>query len=586
VVGGWESVILDIPFTSIADPRDLANAAGLGGTFGVPDFLWVAGDGNTPTIGPALTVIGAPTVGATPYQLEDGTNVVSEVHTGTSYRRTATAVDPTIGQDIIVSALVKKPNTFPGISAILSTRTGFGGVTLRFQGTLLLGFVHDNVGVITPNISATDAALVVLQMIIDGNGNTYIVSNGSANAPTPTPAAGVLGSGAGVGVGGYPDGFGPMDADGSIIFVSFEYGNGIADAWIAGGFARCVDFANRFTGLYPVQGDTPTFARASAASWEDHDGIWHIASPGLPRAGDENGLRDRGVARTNKCYNTINPQLTTGWSVTGGTHTVPSDAAQLLTDGLQNWGPAVHQFVPGAGDQIIYGGAVSANTNDHSSSVFMRGAAGGESVDIVGRDVSAGTTTNLGTVVLTTSWVRYIVDGWTPADTDIQFGLDCDAGDTILFIAPQLEEGATATTPIPNWATAATATRAAEVLTTMQALSDVRGAVEAKLTPMNFSAADIIGSPVVLDRATTPTLLMYMNAAGWRAGDGTNTVTSGTPTDGVENKVKTQWRTGKLSIESDVVRDSGSYDGALTGTGNLTVEPGEETQIKDLKVYE
>ena len=118
---------LQIPGRYVSDARDLANAGGLGGVFGIPDFLWVAGDGNTPTIGPTMTVVGTPTVDTTPYVLSDGTPVPAEYYDGASSRVTVSEVDPGANQDVIALVFVNrtKPTTDQAIFGNRITARGW-----------------------------------------------------------------------------------------------------------------------------------------------------------------------------------------------------------------------------------------------------------------------------------------------------------------------------------------------------------------------------------------------------------------------------------------------------------------------------
>lgn len=269
-----------------------------------------------------------------------------------------------------------------------------------------------------------------------------------------------------------------------------------------------------------------------------------------------------------------------------------SDAAQLATDGASAWGPNVHRFVPGAGDQVVYGGAATGSGPAvHSLSVLMRGSAGGESVDIGLRDASSGAVQNCGTVALTTAWQRFQIHGVTPNDTDQVFALDCDAGDTIYFIAPQLEAGSRCTTPIPNWATAASAARAAEVLTTSHTPGDTTGRLSVDVAPLGWDGTDLGADARVLSRAggASGLLLIEDGTGGHEATDGTNTVTEATvpATDGTYQTAQTRWGGGALRVQVDGDETSGSYDGALEGSGAMTVAPDQgEVAVRDLRAYE
>jgi hypothetical protein len=523
-----------------------------------------------------------------PWQLEDGTSVEGEFYDGASSRTTATVVDPTLGQDIVVFSLKKMPYISTATNCIISNRTTSRGWMLYSRFGAHGFFIRDNVD---PDaallVAAPYSAWSLVIIIIDYNALTHLVVNGNAAGTANTPSGDVLGQSWGVGIASVPNSTSIMEDGGEIAFAGFYYGTGIADAWFADSYAQAKDFTCRFSGVCPTLGSVSSFTRNSAASWEDHNGIWRISANHFPRSGDSGGLRV-GPTRTTKVYNSINPALINGWAVTGGTHTVVDDSSQLTADGLPDFGPKVHQFVPGGADQVIYSAVSTGNTNAHSISVFMRGPAGGESVDLGVRDQSTGVVTNLGTQVLTTSWVRYVINGFTPGDTDERFCLDCDAGDTILFILPQLEEGAVATTPIPNWSTGATATRSGEILQTDQALLDVQGSIETEITPLGWSGG-AGGSSELVARSGASANLIYASSAGVYVSEDSGGAVLGTyaPVDGTKTTCRSRWAdSGELSLTDASGRTSKTYSGTLRSSGDLRLLAStKEAAFEDLKVY-
>lgn len=587
-----ERLLLDIPLVYISDPSDLANPLGLGGIFGVPSFLWVAGNGDNPLIGPTLSATGSPSSKNSPWQLEDNSTILLEEYDGSSYRKTATVLDPGIADDVVVFGVAKAPKTGAvSYSTLLSTRGGVSArdyvVLYKHDSFRIDGFTHGDTEriVSSPSLGARHS-LFTFAFIVDRDGLLHAGMNGLAQSGSAC-SAGSLAGGNGIGIAAYPSTSLPMQPGGGICFVAAVYGVGIADLWVADSYALFKEFSYRFSGVYQEKGAIGTFARGSAASWQDRNGIWHFASNNVPRAGDAVGLRCA-PARINKCYNTINPQATTGWSVDGGTHSVIDDSSQLEADDADVWGPNVHRFVSGGSDQVVYGGAVTANTNPHSLSVIMRGDGGGESVDIGLRDVSSGVVQNVGSVALTTSWQRFEINGAVPADTDQQFALDCDAGDTIYFIASQLEEGSLCTTPIPNWATAAAAARVAETLTTAHTPQDEKGSIEATITPLGWSGGQG-GTAFLIDRSGTSGYLIYPSSGGtYRFFDTSNQLVGiATPADGVAETVRTRWKGASRSIEDSGGRVSGSYTGSLRSSGTITIAPSaKESAIARLKAYQ
>ena len=600
-LGGQEQyILLDHLLSHVDDARDLARADGLGGTFGIPRFLWVDGDGETPTIGPVLTTAGAPLSGQpAPWELEGGSPVIVEEYDGVSNRTTAVPdLDPTIGQDIIIAALVRlTPGGGPGFPFILATAnlaiqgyslfygTGTTNVTLR---------VGDGATSVTSNIPVPLGTLALLVGIIDGDGNTEISLNGGAPvAPAVTPVAGALSPGDGLGLGSRPNG--ASDYEGGILSAAIWIGNGIADDWIAGGYARVAQLAQRILGIYPLQGGVAAFTRDSAASWQDHDDHWHLASPHLPRAGDSTALLvEQQVA--NKVYNTINPQNVAGWATTGGAHAVVADDAALATALASCWGPAVHRFVPGGADEVIYGGALTgAGPAVHSLSVLLRGAVGGESVDVGLRDAGTGAVQNAGTVVCATDYQHVQIHGVAPADVDQQFCLDCDAGDTVYFIAPQLEAALRCTTPIPNWAAAAAAVRAWDDVVLAHDPDDEQGSLELVITPHGWSGAEAggVGFGYLVGGGFA---ILYVQGGTWRCNlDGTTPMDSGVaPVDGVAHRLRVRWiATGLMSIEIQnaatgavLGRTEAAYDGTLRFAGTWEFISGSAGYtIRDVIAY-
>jgi hypothetical protein len=567
----------------------------------LPDVGWQAGDGNEPSYwkksansSTIFSLTGSPTLIDTPWQDRGGNAIQAERHTGSSYRVTSEANDPGASDDVVMIGVVKAPDLMDsGIERIIATRDSGGtgrGVYIVFDDADRVGFYvfgDSAASCLSTNGSAPDNSYAIIISVCDRDGNSWIHLNGSSALDIgATPSGSFVGDG--VGLGAEPDGARLISDGGSIQSVFVYYGSGIADRMTQ----TVVDHVSAgLMGIHPEQGDLGSFTRDSATSWRAN-GVWHIASSGLPRAGSgidggESGLR-AAPARTNNCYNNINPQVTTGWSVTGGTNSVVDDSTALAaaTDDASAWGPNVHRFVPGGGDEVIYGGDTTGNTNDHSLSVLMRGDSGGESVDICLRDSSDGTITAGDTVTLTTEWVRYTVSGVTPGDADEQFALDCDAGDTVYFIASQLEEGDVTTTPIPNWATAASAARPIERLATSYTLRDAQGSMEIGWTPLGWGAVDsgIHTKPI----AGSGSLVIY-NANNGQIGffDGSSLIQSNViVVDGVRNHARARWAGLIKSIDVDGDYKTDSYDGTLLDTGPVIVQSNNaESALDNLIIY-
>jgi len=594
---GGERPLYDLPLDSVFDARvDIPKF------FGVPDFLWVDGDGNTPTIGPTLTATGSPASGEpTPWQLEDATAVTCEEHDGATCRtETGTSMDPAAGEDVIVAALCKVGAGITNYERPISTRPTAGkGIWLAYVGGNIYGYVSGDSQVNTGGLAPALGGWSLFVLVVDRDGNTTLYQNGIASTSVATPS-GDLGADSGLGLMAATDAGTKMH--GGMAWATWQTGAGLADAWLADSARRVFDLTARGLGIYPKSGGRvlglPTFARPSAASWADRNGREHLASSGLPRAGDRKSGGESGIrlapGRTNKCYRNVNPADATGWSATGGTLDVVDDSTQLKTDGFDCWGPNVHRFAPGGGDQVMYGGAATGNTNKHAASVLLRGTVGGESVDIGVRDASGGGFTNWYTATLTTSWQRFEVPDKTPGDTDEVFALDCDAGDTILAIAEQLEEGVRCTSTIPSWATGAGAARPGESLTTPWTGWDAQGGIEAGVTPMGWSGGEAGSYNHVLIHASGGgygPLMMDTGDGQPASSDGTTACrfTAGAnPVDGSRMHVRVGWGPQQIVWWEGHAPETVTqpYDGQYIGSGALLAQASlAEVSIDNLRCF-
>jgi hypothetical protein len=574
--------------THIDDPSDLANASGLGGIFELPEFLWIAGNGKAPIrwLGAAntadrLTQTGTIVSGVNPYQIADGTAIQSTVFdvgvSSSLVDATVSIHDPALTHDVVAFCFGCQSGSTPASSRPLATRVGGQGWQIFTSATAMACAWSDAGGTISRTVNAIKGSVFLVIMVVDRDGDLTLFSNAISSGGVAVP--GGASAGAGIGVGASPSG--GASYDGQIFACGHWYGLGIADNWLADSSAMIHDFTHRFTGIYPTRGNRGTFTRASAASWVNRNGIHFIASQGLPRAGDSVGKRNA-PERTNKCYNTINLANTTGWSVAGGTIAAVDDSSQLATDGADAWGPNILRMINGTS----YGGAVTGNTNKHSISCIMRSSAG-HTVELGLRDASGGGFTSALTCNLTTSWVRYTINNVTPGDTDEQFAVECGGGGQTYMIGMQLEEGLTPTTPIPNVATGASATRAAEVLTTSHTPSDNKGSIEATITPLDWSGTEA-GAATIITRDTAADLL-YANGstAGLNSDlDGTTTLADTTaPADGVPQQARVRWSGVSMSLDVDGDRDSDTYDETLDGADEIVIATDAEVGVVDLTAY-
>jgi hypothetical protein len=584
--------------TYISDPRDVT----LYGT-GL-DMLWVAGDGNRPTIwngaplAPAapdpLTLVGVPVAEVSPYQLEGGADVALEGHTGASCRVSLVASDPGPADDVVIVVVGRVPPV-AGVTYFFSTGAAGERIGIFVNAANQLGFEIVTSGgfrVSAPPVGhVARSGLFASVFWWDSTADTCgLWTIGGSVGPIPIADGTIAASG--IGIGSTPNQAQKLTSGGGIIVDAYLLGAGIAAAWTAGTYAKCKDLAFKLTGVWPRIGGRPTMTRATARSRYDRNSRLWIYSSGLAAAGDSEDLV-LDPAGTNKCYNTINPADTTGWTATGGTHTAAADTAALATAGLQSAGPNVHKFVPGAGDEVLYGGGATGGATAHSLSCYLRGEAGGETVVVGLRDPTDGAVQVGVTATLTTAWVRYSVDALVPADTDQQFCLDCDAGDTVYAVLQQLEQAPVISSPIPNWATAAGATRNQTTLALAVTPADGAGSIELTVTPDGWSAAEA-GTVALLTRATGSPASLTCTTGTWQAAlDGTTTLDSTVaPAAGVAHRIRLRWTAATMSIEvrlasTDAVlaRVDGAYDGALNGTGAWTLAAGAPVSVKNLKCY-
>jgi hypothetical protein len=164
------------------------------------------------------------------------------------------------------------------------------------------------------------------------------------------------------------------------------------------------------------------------------------------------------------------------------------------------------------------------------------------------------------------------VENQTPGDTDEQLCIKAPAGTVIYFVLPQLEESPICTSPIPNKATAATATRAADIMTTTHTPRDGEGSLECGLTPEGWQGGQGVDAFIPVTRSGgTSRLVRYGTPDGgtWETvADGTHNVDPGVVLiDGTRNLVRVRWGDNGLSCDVDGTRASDGYDGSLQASG-------------------
>jgi hypothetical protein len=584
------------PFDHISDLRSLKSASGLGGIYGIPRLLWVSGDGNNPTISPfknSLTKSGSPSIETSPYELVDGSSVNEEVHDGNSNRRTTESLNPGIDDDFVILLMGKYGYDGGGYySYFFGTRNTGRGIRLGLRHDtnqmycFLNGDAQKNLG--SQEIGIANGYFITITVVNrDDKGVTAF--NGDFGSLVDVSGNGSLANDQGVGIASLPGGGGDIVDRSSIIALAVWIDNNIAPFWETDSYSPVKELTHQLSGIYPQKGNSGIFTRNSAASWKNKNGVWAIASAELPRAGDSGGLRIA-PERTTECPRNINPQNVTALTWTGAkspTDPPPDDSTALNADGCGAWGPAAYEYANDTGStQYVRMSAQVGNVNDRSLQALTRIVSGSGTVKLGLYDESAGTF--VGTAIHDGYDERTIIDGQTPGDTDCTLALEVPDGVTVRWIAQGMETGPTCTTPIPNVATGAGATRAAEVLTTSHTPSDIQGSFKATITPMNWSGIEA-GDATIITRDTAAELL-YANGstAGLNSDlDGTTSLEDiQAPADGVAQVARVRWSGPSMSLDVDGTRDIEAFDKTLDGADELVVAVDAEVGIVDLKAYD
>lgn len=232
--------------------------------------------------------------------------------------------------------------------------------------------------------------------------------------------------------------------------ASVQGAGGIGQLWLNGLGALGLDLLLEHTfdtATTPLIGGAGTFTRASTA-------VEKSRADGKYRSVANNVLRDEANGwliepqRTNKCQrNYLHGGATTGWVKLGdaaATLTAVLDAAELAAAGLDvlcadNY---VLKLDNSAGVALASARATGSagNTNTHAVSAFVRGSG-----NAMVRTNSAGP----GYSPLTASYVRR-EHVFAPGGVGDAIDIEAAAGAIVYFVLAQFEEGAFATSPIPN----------------------------------------------------------------------------------------------------------------------------------------
>jgi hypothetical protein len=581
--------------TTIRNPRDTTlYGDGL-------DFLWVAGDGNAPTIwqGAAnvanrLTLAGVPVAEVAPFQTAALADVAMERHSGASYRFNATARDPAAGQDAVVIVVGRMPLDTTGSGRFFSTYSVAAGqgIILYTASDNQLGAYVQTAGGFATSIPAAGhvfpGGLFTSALIYDRAADTVTLWT-----PGATGAAGAVVDGAivggGIGIGADPDSVLPLESGGGIIAAAYIIGAGYAADWAAGGYARCVELTRRLTGLESGYGAAPAFTRATGGSRLDRNGRLWIYSSGLARSGDSERLLVE-PTRINRCYrNTGIPvgALAEQIGDDASTATGVDDSAALALLGLQDWGPNVCSYTNASGaTRYIRCGAATGAVTRFALSVYGDIVAGA-GPRIGWWDTAGPGWTDVGAA--SDGYARAVFPDLVPPAATCVCCLAVPDGCTYYWIAEQCEgsgsaDECTVTSPIPNWATAATAQRNLDDLVHPLNPDDIGGSVELVAEPQGWGGAGNT-VPVLFNTGAGVAVLYADRTTGtWTAEiDGTTALDSGVaPVDGTAHHIRLRWVQGLgMSIEVRLAatmallgRADAAYDGTLSGAGTWEIAGG------------
>jgi len=439
---------------------------------GLPQVGWQAGDGNAPrywlgapNAADVLSLTGSPTVGKTPWLDVDGAAIPSEVHTGSSQRsETGVAVTPAVGEDLVVHVVTSHYSDAVYRCLVSNyNNSGQGWLLMVYNGNVYLKVAGTTTVTALSASASTGHALLSIWALAAAGGNMVVLANCAPGTPLVSPG-GLWGGGPGYGfaVGSVTGGGIRMAAGQSIVRSLVWHGTAVVASLIADSYAEVKRLDRLSLGYERQTGRSASiFARSSAATVET-DGHLHLLGSGAPRAGCLEGYYQEDFATENKCYNNVNPTVTTGLAASGGTLTAESDATAIDAANL-HIGPNAFKLVPGAGAEHVACGETTGNTNKHSLSVRVRVSAGSTAVEL-GWD-EAGVWTKVADITATAAYVRHTAEDLTPPTSGAKLAVRFNAGATGHFILMQNEEAAASSSEVINAATAATATRVADAMT-------------------------------------------------------------------------------------------------------------------------
>ena len=535
---------------------------------------WADGDGTTPAAGPTpVTKIGTVTAGrATAWRNAAHGALTCSAFADTSFYRSASPVDPTLGHDAVLLLLARKLTD----GAFWSTQLGLGqpGVSVYVTGTTLTVEVCGSVGgAVTVTATIEPAAWHLIGVTIEVGSKVILYVCGVQQDDALTPA-GTLGAARNYRINDYSGGGGSTPSD--IRRVLWWTGAGIGATATAAWHATV---SESVLGLRPDVGELgTTFVRASGATYYPlgPTGRIHIMGRGCPSAGNAEGIEsDEAIVTTvSKNYNLVagDEALATGYDMPWHAlvASVADDSAALLAAGLREVGPNVIDLLVGPID-VPGPGAATYPTATFGQAAPQPGWVSIRAVESQGDWVfglyAPGTNSYTAIADISGSYVRtYGVFGLIDAGA-VYLAVWCtshNAGDELKCVFWCAAGGAKVQDEVPSQAVAGVSqTKAEGVLTTAHDPSNVSGTLNLTQTPRFWGGAAPTTAETLIE-LTASEMVGLDGANAVEVQDGTNEANADlVEADGTPRTVRAAWDVAGL-YAAVVGGDDGTaaYDGA------------------------
>jgi hypothetical protein len=189
-----------------------------------PTVDWADGDGTSPAQGPTLTLAGTPDARvATPWTKWDGTPLTHTCFAATEHYRSATATNPSAGEDMVILVLARRD--MAGTGYIFSTRVGGAGWALYSTATQYVFVSDDGVANVASGVTGTANTWVLLGVTYDASGDQYLYVDGALADNDTVSGLGAL-TGTGVGINSNVNG--AVDLAGDLVRAVAWYGSNLA----------------------------------------------------------------------------------------------------------------------------------------------------------------------------------------------------------------------------------------------------------------------------------------------------------------------------------------------------------------------